>query len=534
MNFNFITNLQSCSDLIKNYVPVNLVLYSHIPSMIVALAVGIFVLSKNKGILGKILFSICVSFSFWTLFSLGTWLNVNSINIMFVWSFFGLLTGLVSILSFYFFYVFTLKKDLTVIQKIITFAPLLPILFITPTVLNLINFKIDSCEATENILFNYYYYGLGFVAILGILLLFVFNLNKIEKIFRQQVVLMWTGLTLFLFTFLSISYISSYFDNYNFEFYGLYGMVIFMGFIAYLIVKFKEFDIKLLATQALVWALVILIGSQFLFVQNPVNRVLTAITLIIAGSLGLTIIRSVKKEVALREQLQVANEGQTNLIHIMNHQIKGYLSIDKNIFAELLTEDYGKIPASAVEIVSKGLENSDKGTKYVTDILKGASAENGTLAYDMKNIDFKEIVSDKIESLKDVIEKKKLKLTIKLSDGDYKMIGDKSQLSEAVRNLIENSLYYTIKGSIIIALKREANKIIFSVKDTGVGVRAEDKDIIFKAGGAAKDAAKINVNSSGYGLAFVKGVVEKHKGKIWFESEGHNKGSTFFVELPTK
>ena len=234
------------------------------------------------------------------------------------------------------------------------------------------------------------------------------------------------------------------------------------------------------------------------------------------------------------KKLIEANAGQTNLIHIMNHQIKGYLSVNKNIFAELLTDDYGKIPEEAKDIITKGLESSDKGQRYVTDILKGASAENGTLPYDMKSVDFKEVFLNAIENQKKTIEDKKLKLNVDVSDGDYNMIGDSTQLGESVRNLIENSVHYTVFGGIFIHLKRKADKIIFSIKDTGVGVRAEDKLRLFRAGAVGSESRKINVNSSGYGLAFVKGVVEKHNGRVGFESAGYNKGSTFFIELPVK
>ncbi len=234
------------------------------------------------------------------------------------------------------------------------------------------------------------------------------------------------------------------------------------------------------------------------------------------------------------QKLEEANTGQKNLIYIMNHQIKGYLTVSKNIFAELLTDDYGRVPEDAKDIITKGLENSDKGQKYVTDILKGTSVENGTLSYDMKKIDFREIILKETKNQEKSIENKKLKLSINIPNENYDMIGDSIQLGEVVRNLIENSIYYTPFGCISVGLKREGDKIVFSVKDTGVGVKDEDRDKIFKIGGVGNNSIKINASSSGYGLVFVKGVVEKHKGRVWFESEGEGKGTTFFVELPAK
>ena len=77
----------------------------------------------------------------------------------------------------------------------------------------------------------------------------------------------------------------------------------------------------------------------------------------------------------------------------MNHQIKGYLGKDKNVFAELLDGDYGTIPDEARSLIQEGLEETDAGVNYVTEILRGASAENGTLPYDMKSMDLKELVT---------------------------------------------------------------------------------------------------------------------------------------------
>ena len=52
--------------------------------------------------------------------------------------------------------------------------------------------------------------------------------------------------------------------------------------------------------------------------------------------------------------------------------------------------------------------------------------------------------------------------------------------------------------------------------------------------GRGKDSIKVNVNSTGYGLSFVKGVVEAHKGRVWAESDGPGKGSSFYVEVGLK
>ncbi|MEI6528475.1 MAG: HAMP domain-containing sensor histidine kinase, partial [bacterium] len=368
---------------------------------------------------------------------------------------------------------------------------------------------------------------------------------KADKDFKKQIILLLIGVVLFLLSFFSTVFLAVYLadlgilSGYGFEIYGLFGTIIFMASIVFLIVKFKTFDVKLIATQALVWSVVILVGSQFFFIQNPVNKILNSITFLISSVLGLIIVRGVKREINLREDLQVANKGQENLIHIMNHQVKGFFGIAKNIFAELLqSDDYGHMPDASKPLLEKGFETTNAGVSYVQDILRGASAEKGVLPYDMKLMNIKDVVSTLLSEQKDIAIKKGLSFESNIEDGDFNMIGDAVQLKEALKNLITNAIRYNDysipNGGINIDLKRKGDKIIFLVKDTGVGIAEEDKPRLFTAGGRGKNSIKINVESSGYGLAFVKDVAEKHKGTVGYKPNKTGRGTTFFMELSAK
>ena len=133
--------------------------------------------------------------------------------------------------------------------------------------------------------------------------------------------------------------------------------------------------------------------------------------------------------------------------------------------------------------------------------------------------------------MKDAAIDKGLKYDLEISEGNYQMTGDMIQVGQAVRNLIDNSIKYTPSGNMAVKLQNKDGKILFSVKDTGVGISEELKPKLFTKGGRDKDSQKINVNSTGFGLAFVKGVAEAHKGRVWAESAGVGKGAEFFMEL---
>ena len=309
--------------------------------------------------------------------------------------------------------------------------------------------------------------------------------------------------------------------------------------IGYSISKFHLFNIKVVATEISTFILWIVILVRTLTSQTLADQITNGVVLLATVVIGIFIIRSVIKEVRQREQIEKlagelkrANEGQGSLMHFMNHQVKGRFGNAKNIFAELLTDDYGTMPDVARPLLEKGLEETNMGIDYVQNILKGTSAESGSLIYDMKKFDYEKVLKDEFERERSKAEQKSLKFELEIDSGDYNLTGDHRQLSEATRNIIDNSITYTPNGSVKVHLGSDKYAIKLTITDTGVGLTASDKSSLFKSGGRGSDSLKFNVNSTGYGLAFVKGVVDAHKGRVWAESEGRGSGSTFYLELP--
>ncbi len=536
-------NLLLCPDAVPSFLGIfdfsiapSLLFYSYIPIIVLSLFFALYILFKDKfSLSSKLFFAIATSFLLWVLNILVQWIAAPVTFVHFSAQLTALFEILIFIFSIYFTYVFLKKHDIPFWFKCVLFSILSTILFVLPLKFNTQSFDITLCQGVVGDLWKFMY-GFEILSIIGI---FIFGVKQFftlsDKVLRRQALIFTIGVTLFLTIFSLSNIYGEITQVYQFNFYGPIGMVLFLGFISFMIVRYRAFDIKLIGAQALVWALVILIGSQFFYLGQTSDIsliIITAFTLVIAAVLGLILVRGVKKENLLNEQLQSANAGQKNLIHIMNHQIKGHLGINKNIFAELMTDDYGKIPDAAKPLIKKGLDESDIGVQYVTAVLRGASAENGTLPYDMHDMDIKSLISSVVEKQKEFASKKGLSLDFHIDEGNYKIIGDITQLGEAIKNLIDNSINYTPKGNIWIALASKNNAVFFAVRDNGVGIKEEDKPKIFRPGGVSDDSIKINTNSSGYGLAFVKGVIEAHKGKVWFESDGAGKGTTFFVELP--
>lgn len=234
------------------------------------------------------------------------------------------------------------------------------------------------------------------------------------------------------------------------------------------------------------------------------------------------------------KELVTANERQSNLIHFISHEVKGFLTKDIAAFSELIEGDYGVLPEAAKKLACGALAQSRDGARAVTDLLEASNLKEGTVRYTMAPFDFKEPVLEMAERLRPLATAKGLTYNVTVDETSaYILHGDRGQLEDHVlRNLIENAINYTKVGGITISLSKTNDKVVLAISDTGVGISSEDMLHLFTEGGHGKDAIKVNVNSTGYGLFIAKNIIDAHGGTIKAASPGEGKGATVTVELP--
>ncbi|MDP2692076.1 MAG: hypothetical protein Q8O88_00370, partial [bacterium] len=380
MEFNQLIN---CSDATANFIGLfdlsivpSLLYYSYIPIIFVSIFFSFFIFVKGgRNTAGKLLVWLSMLFSIFLLNEIVQWVAVHANVVHFAWAIALLLQQIIFMIAVFFIAHFILgaKFDYKVISVFLVL--LLPTLILLPTTLNLVAFEIDNCESLIGGLW-YYLYSLEILSIIAIGIIGLFSLRR-NAGSRIQNILLTIGSVFFLGLFAFSNIFGEVTQVYEINLIGPLGMLLFIGFLSYMIVKFKTFNIKLIATQALVSALLILIIS-ILAVRSIENvRIIVSLTSIIVLVLGIQLVRSVKREIEAKEkieklagELQIANLGQANLIHIINHQIKGYLAKARNIFSELLTEpEYGPVSEPAKPMMNEGLKSLTEGVDFVTDFL---------------------------------------------------------------------------------------------------------------------------------------------------------------------
>jgi signal transduction histidine kinase len=172
--------------------------------------------------------------------------------------------------------------------------------------------------------------------------------------------------------------------------------------------------------------------------------------------------------------------------------------------------------------------------RMVSNLIDITKIDAGYFKIDMNNCDIVMIVEDITLSVAQYIESRNIELIFD-TDIEEKVIAcDPDKIERIVLNLLSNAIKYTpAGGQILVRIFMEADNLIISVKDTGVGVPEEMKFMIFDRFVQVDRTSSRRSEGSGIGLSIVKGLVELHGGSIYLESE-LGKGTEFIIELPDR
>lgn len=170
----------------------------------------------------------------------------------------------------------------------------------------------------------------------------------------------------------------------------------------------------------------------------------------------------------------------------------------------------------------------------VEQLLDISKIEEGRFGYNFEESDAAEFLDGVLSGA--LIEAKEAGVSLYLDKGEGQfppVFIDKKKLAMAVRNLIDNGVRYNTKnGQVTVRMEKLNNSFLkVSVKDTGIGIPAEQIDKMFSKFFRADNAIKYQTKGSGLGLYIAKNIIQAHGGQIWAESE-LNRGTTFYFTLP--
>lgn len=476
-----------------------------------------------------------IFFVLWILCDVILWATEFPEYTVFFWTLINLFEPFVHFFAFCFVYAF-LYKQLNAKKITLAFLPLLPVILLAPTKLAILGYYLGDCDrnAIEGIM-AFYGYGIEIlytILIVGIVATFI-KTNR-DSSERKKALYLGLGVLAFLASFSLGNIIESLTNNWYLAQAGLFGVPIFVALLAYIVVRFKAFDVKLISTHAFVVTLWLLTLTSLLLRTIENIRVVIAVNLLLTTVLGYLLVRSVKREVSLREQLEIANRRQQETLRFITHEVKGYLTDGAAALDAIKTEVFGPVNTETKAMVGEALTKNRNALREIQNFLRIADFKTGKVSYAMQPFDFREELGKVLAPAGETATAKGLVFKQDIAEGDYTMTGDSDQIiNHVVGNLVNNAINYTQAGEVVVHAERTADAILVSVKDSGVGLSDDDKAVLFTEGGHGKESRTVNPHSTGYGLFIAKRIVDAHGGRIWAESPGRGRGSTFFVELPT-
>ena len=232
-----------------------------------------------------------------------------------------------------------------------------------------------------------------------------------------------------------------------------------------------------------------------------------------------------------KKKSEESDNLKTAFLHNLSHEIRTPMNAIIG-FSEMLSNT--DLPDETRQTFrSYIVENSNQLLSIVDDILMMSTIETKQEIIKATDICLNTFLSKKADDYSNKYGTKDVELILKtsLTDEESHIEIDRLKLKHILNKLVSNAYKYTAKGHIELSYRLQNNALIFSVKDTGIGIEPEKQKTIFRRFSNAENTITSLYGGTGLGLAIAKGYVELLDGEIWVESEPQ-KGATFNFSIP--
>jgi signal transduction histidine kinase/tetratricopeptide (TPR) repeat protein len=249
--------------------------------------------------------------------------------------------------------------------------------------------------------------------------------------------------------------------------------------------------------------------------------------LLIAGILAFGLVLTTR---AVSHELELARM-KSDFVSTVSHEFKSPLTSIRQL-AEMLQT--GRVPSEErrQKYYDVLLEQSERLTLLTDNILSLAKIEEGRAEFKFECTDIAVLLTEVVASIQERVRHEGFDIGLKVEGAFPLLAADRTALSQAVTNLIDNAIKYSGDSRrVSVRASVEEQALVIAVQDFGVGIKKEDIPRVFERFYRGGEELTRTVKGSGLGLTLVKEIVEAHRGKVHVESEP-GKGSLFSIRLP--
>ena len=241
-----------------------------------------------------------------------------------------------------------------------------------------------------------------------------------------------------------------------------------------------------------------------------------------------------RTEAALRQSvadLAEADRRKNEFLATLAHELRNPLAPIRNALHIMrLTRGNGEAAHAASEMMERQV---DQMVRLVDDLLDVSRVSRGTIELRRAPVELASVVQDAVEAARPACAGKGVELTVAVPPQPVHLSADAARLVQVLGNLLHNACKFTNQGGCVgLTVERDGGQAVIRVRDTGIGIAAEQLTRIFDMFIQADTSLERSAGGLGIGLTLVKSLVELHGGTVQAFSAGAGRGSEFVVRLP--
>ena len=242
--------------------------------------------------------------------------------------------------------------------------------------------------------------------------------------------------------------------------------------------------------------------------------------------------KAAEKLLQEKQIAEVANRTKSEFLANMSHELRTPLNSIIG-FADLLYEQaYGELSEKQLKSVGNISRSGRHLLNLINDILDLSKVEAGKLELDYKKFELVAKFTMIQNLLAPIADRKNIKIKIEVKDDLGTICADEARFAQIMYNLVDNAIKFSYEnGFIKIAARKKGDFVEITVADTGIGIKTEDQNKLFKPFSQVDSFSSKQYQGTGLGLSLVKQIVHLHHGYVWFKSK-YGEGSIFAFTIP--
>jgi PAS domain S-box-containing protein len=230
-------------------------------------------------------------------------------------------------------------------------------------------------------------------------------------------------------------------------------------------------------------------------------------------------------------QRREVDRMKNEFVSVVSHELRTPLTSIRGALGLLATGSLGELTPRAQSMATIALESSERLARLINDILDLERIESGTRQLDLGTHPARDLLTASAGEMAALARDHGMGLEIGVAEGV--VVADRDRIVQTLTNLIGNAIKFSADGDVVVLEARsDGTEVVFSVRDQGRGIPPEKLAAVFERFQQVDSSDARQKGGTGLGLTISRGIVERHGGRIWAESEV-GAGTTVLFTLPT-